>query len=337
MADTLVWITEPFPDPSLERLRAVSSELKITAHPLRADDDPPEELLSQVEVLSTFEYLPDPEDTPHLKWVHFLSAGIDQHLDHPLLQSEVKITTSSGIAASQMAEAALAFSLALARRLPRLLNDKASKTWPEDRYARDQPRELRDSTVGVVGYGSVGREVARLFHNFGTTVLATKRDLKQLRDPGYMPEGLGDPDAELPKRLYPPEAVASMASLCEFLVVSVPLTAHTRGMIDVQVFEAMKPSAFLIDISRGGVTNHGDLISALNEKRLAGAALDVFPIEPLPESSPLWDMPNVLISPHIGGYSKSYFERATTLLAENLRRYVSELPLLNQFDPQHGY
>lgn len=337
MADTVVWITEPFSDQSLERLRAVSSDLKITAQPLHDEEDPPEELLNRVEVLSTFDYLPDPEDAPHLRWIHFLSAGIDRHLDHPLLHSEMKITTSSGISASQMAEATLAFSLALARRLPRLLKDKASKTWPDDRFSRYQPRELRGCTVGIVGYGSAGREVARLFHSFGATVLATKRDLKQLRDQGYRREGLGDLEAELPKRLYPPEAIASMASLCDFLVISVPLTANTRGMVDRQVFEAMKPSAFLIDVSRGGVTNHADLISALNEKHIAGAALDVFPIEPLPESSPLWDLQNVLISPHIGGYSNLYFERATTLLAENLRRYISEQPLLNQFNPQHGY
>jgi phosphoglycerate dehydrogenase-like enzyme len=337
MADTVLWITEPFSDQSLERLRAVSSGLKITARPLGDDPDPPEELLSQVEILCTFDFLPDPEDAPNLKWVHFLSAGIDRHLDHPLLESEVRVTNSSGIAASQMAETTLALSLALARRLPRLLRDKAAKKWPEDRFGRYQPGELRDSTVGIVGYGSVGREVARLFDSFGATVLAIKRDLKQLRHKGYMPEGLGDPEADLPTRIYPPEAIASMASLCDFLVVCVPLTAQTRGMIGKRVFEAMKPSAFLIDMSRGGVTNHGDFISALNEEGIAGAALDVFPIEPLPESSPLWELPNVLISPHIGGYSKSYFERAAILLAENLRRYIEDQPLLNQFDSQLGY
>jgi phosphoglycerate dehydrogenase-like enzyme len=306
-------------------------------HPVREDDPPPEELLAEVEILSSLDYLPEPEDVPHLKWIHFLSAGIDQHLDHPLLHTEVKVTTSSGISAPQVAEAALAYSLALARRLPKLFADKGAKLWPEDRLARYQPQELRESTVGVVGYGSIGREVARLFHSLGATILATKRDLKQLEDQGFIREGVGDPYAELPERLYPPEALASMASLCDFLVITLPLTNRTRGMINKEILAALKPSTFVIDVSRGGVTNHGHLLSALNERQIRGAALDVFPVEPLPESSPLWELPNVIISPHIAGFSKTYYEHASALLAENLKRYVSDQPLLNRFDPERGY
>lgn len=337
MADISVWIEAPLSDRHLERLRAVSSELQINVHPLREEEPPPEALLAESEVLSSLDFLPDPEDAPNLKWVHFLSSGIDQHLDHPLLHTDVQVTTSSGVSAPQMAEAALAYSLALSRRLPRLLADKAKKLWPDDRLERYQPGQLRTSTVGIVGYGGIGREAARLFHVFGATILATKRDLKQLEHQGYIPAGLGDPYAELPKRLYPPEALASMASLCDFLLIAVPLTDRTRGVINKEIFAALKPSAFLIDISRGGVTNHGDLISALNQNQIAGAALDVYPVEPLPESSPLWEMPNVILSPHIAGYSKAYYERASALLAENLKRYISGQPLLNRFDPQRGY
>ena len=108
-------------------------------------------------------------------------------------------------------------------------------------------------------------------------------------------------------------------------------------MVDEAVFGAMKPEAYLIDISRGGVVDHGALVEALNEKRLAGAVLDVYPIEPLPESSPLWEMPNVILSPHISGSSSKYLERAIALFSENLQRYLSDRPLLNTFDSSMGY
>ncbi|MCX6070575.1 MAG: hypothetical protein NTU91_06905 [Chloroflexi bacterium] len=121
------------------------------------------------------------------------------------------------------------------------------------------------------------------------------------------------------------------------MVIAAPLTPETRGMIDRQVFAALRPTAFLVDLSRGGLVNHGALIEALTEKRLAGAVLDVYPEEPLPVGSPLWEMPNVLLSPHIAGASGDYFERATELFAENLRRYLSDQPLLNLYDPQRGY
>jgi phosphoglycerate dehydrogenase-like enzyme len=128
-----------------------------------------------------------------------------------------------------------------------------------------------------------------------------------------------------------------MAAECDFLVVTVPLTPETRGMIGRPVFQKMKPSACLIDVSRGGVVDHNALIEALSEKRLGGAALDVFPVEPLPATNPLWDMPNVILSPHIAGASEHYFEQATTLFTANLQRYLSDQPLLNEFDPRLGY
>ena len=139
------------------------------------------------------------------------------------------------------------------------------------------------------------------------------------------------------RRLYPAEALRSMARECDFLVVSVPLTPRTAGLIDAAVFDAMKPSAYLIDISRGGVVNHVDLIAALKDRRIAGAALDVFPEEPLPADSPLWKQPNVIVSPHISGNTPFYDERAVALFVENLRRYLAGETLLNRFDPELGY
>ncbi|MFQ5923274.1 MAG: D-2-hydroxyacid dehydrogenase, partial [Anaerolineales bacterium] len=195
----------------------------------------------------------------------------------------------------------------------------------------------RGSTVGLVGYGNIGREIARLCQGFGAQVLATKRDLKVLDMGGHVLEGLGDAQAEIPERLYPPQALPSMASECDFLILTVPLTPETRGMVNAKVFQSMKSTAYLIDVSRGGVVDQGALVEALKEGEIAGAALDVYPVEPLPESSPLWELPNVILSPHVAGTSGQYLARAADLFAENLRRYVANEPLINRYDPRLGY
>jgi phosphoglycerate dehydrogenase-like enzyme len=128
-----------------------------------------------------------------------------------------------------------------------------------------------------------------------------------------------------------------MAKEADFLVVTVPLTPDTKNLIDAKVLAVMKPTAFLIDVSRGGVVDHEALITALRERRIAGAALDVFPEEPLPPDSPLWKLPNVLITPHIAGITPVYDSRAVELFVDNLKRYIAGLPLYNRFDPEFGY
>ncbi len=337
MNDVLVLMTLRFPDPLLERLRAVSPRLRIEMHPAATAEDLPEEMLGDVEVLYTARALPNPEAAPSLRWVQFHYAGVDHVADHPLLRSGIQVTTLSGAATSQMGEFALLCILALGRRLPRMERDRAEKRWADNRFDRFKPLDLNGSTVGVVGYGSVGREVARLCHAFGAKVLATKRSLKALGDDGYRLEGRGDGDADVPDRLYPPQALKSMVALCDFVVLTVPLTPETRGLIGRAVIQEMKPTACLIDVSRGGVLDHNALVEALSEKRLAGAALDVYPVEPLPATSPLWEMPNVILSPHVAGASGRYFEQATALFAENLQRYLADQPLLNLYNPQVGY
>lgn len=337
MAEIPVLITVDLPDALLEKLKAVSPQLAIHMAPVAEAEELADQQLADIEVLYTRRALPNPERVPNLRWIQFHWAGIDPFVDHSLLRSEIKVTSLSGAAVPQMAEFALTMMLSIGRHLPAMMQDKREKRWAEDRFTRFRPLELRGSTVGIVGYGSIGREIARLCHSFGAQILVTKRDLKQLEQSGYMPEGLGDPQAEIPLRIYPPQALASMASECDFLVLTVPLTPNTRGLVNAKVFGTMKPTAYLVDLSRGGVVDHGALVEALKENRIAGAALDVFPVEPIPETSPLWELPKVMLSPHVAGTSGHYLERAAELFAENLRRYVANEPLLNLFDPQLGY
>jgi phosphoglycerate dehydrogenase-like enzyme len=333
-----VLVTMPFGTALIKPLQEVSPRLRVTVNPAKNINEVPDELWKRCEVLYTDRIIPDAELAPNLKWVQFHYTGFDSTLgiDFPE-RSGLTLTTLSGAAASQMGEYILSMLLAFGRKLPALSAQQKKAEWPKDRWERFKPRELRDSTVGIVGYGSIGRQVARLLHEFGTTVLATKNNAMSPIDSGYTPEGLGDPEGDLVHRLYPGQAVKSMVKDCDFVVVCVPLSDKTQGLIDADVLAACKPTAYLIDVSRGGIIDHEALIKALNEHRLAGAALDVFPNEPLDSKSPLWGMPDVIITPHIAGVSAHYDERAVALFAENLSRYIAELPLYNIFNPKRGY
>lgn len=333
-----VLITLPFPDELVSEVRAISPRLHVTVRPAKEAAEIPDEVWEQVEVLYTNHVLPGPDRAPHLRWIQFHWAGVDSLLDHPALQNEGLVaTTLSGSSASQVAEYVLMMLLALGHHLQDLFAHQLRADWPEDRWKRFTPTELRDSTVGIVGYGSIGRQVARLLHAFGATVLATKRDVMHPEDSGYAPEDMGDPTGDLVHRLYPPQALRGMLKECDFVVVTVPLTAETHHLLGARELAAIKSGAYLVDIARGNVVDHEALAAALQSGKLAGAALDVFPQEPLPADSPLWKMPDVIITPHISGVSAHYDRRAIALFAENMYRYLAGKPLYNRIDLERGY
>jgi phosphoglycerate dehydrogenase-like enzyme len=331
-------ITVPFAEPLLHRLQGISPRLNITSFLASRAEDIPAEAWARTEILYTATILPTPEQVPELRWVQFHFAGIDRFINEPLLQKDdLMVTTISGAAASQMAEYVLSMMLALGRKMPALAASQKKSEWPKDRFERFSPFELRGKTVGIIGYGSIGRQVAHLLQPFGVTILATKQNAKQPQDRDYTIEGMGDPQGNFVHRLYPSQALNSMLKECHFVIVTLPLTPHTRGLLDVETLEVLRPGAYLVDVSRGGIVDHAALLDAIKSGKLAGAALDVFPEEPLPASSPLWQLPNVIITPHISGSSPHYNERAIDLFAENLHRYMGELPLYNLFDPHRGY
>lgn len=339
MTETVeVLITLPFPEEIVNSLRSISPRLNVTVLRARKTEEVPAEVWQRVEVLYTNRVLPLPEEAPRLRWVQFHWAGVDHALSAPLLHKPGLLLTSlSGVSASQMAEYALMTMLALGHRLPDIAAHQRRSEWPRDRWERFSPRELRGSTVGIIGYGSVGRQIARLLREFGVTILAAKRDAMQPADTGYVPEEQGDPGGDLVHRLYPPQAVCSMLRVCDFVVVTLPLTPNTRSFLGAEQFAAFKPTAYLVDISRGGIVDHAALYAALRDQKLAGAALDVFPEEPLPPDHPLWKLPNVIITPHISGNSPQYDERARLLFSENLHRYLAGLTLYNLIDLERGY
>ena len=333
-----ILIHYPLDEAQQHALAALSPQVRLSVVPAGKINDIPSDLLQKAEVLLTSNQIPDPQAAPQLKWIQFSYAGIDFIHQHPILaRAGFTATSLAGAAAPKVAEYALMAMLALAHKLPMVLEYQKEKIWPPDRWPRFQPKELRCSTVGLLGYGSIARELARLLQPFGVTILATKYDLEDVRQRGYIPPGTGDPEGELFTRLYPPQALRSMLKLSDFVIITLPLTQSTRAIIGAKELQVMKKTAYLIAIGRGGQIDEGALLFALKEKQIAGAVLDVFASEPLPKENPLWEAPNLVVTPHIAGDTGNYDQLVFELFAENLKRYISGKDLLNVFDADKGY
>lgn len=331
-----VLVTAPFPPLLLDKLKSVSRHVEIEQQSL-SNGKWPDDRTTSSEVYYAISGVPRPEQAPNLRWIQGHWAGINNLKDHPVWESDIVITTASGIHAPAMGQYVMAQMLAWANRVPDWLSYQKEGTWPKDRWRKFLPNELRDQTVGILGYGSIGREVARLAKSFGMTVLATKRNARDTTDSGFTVPGSGDPKGEVADRIYPGEATRSMVAECDYVVITLPLTTRTHHLVDEVMLREMKPSCVLINVGRGPIVNEDDLVKALKKGWIAGAGLDVFETEPLPAKSPLWSMNNVIISPHVSGFTPHYDERATDLFAENLRRYLVGDPLLNQVDRQVEY
>ena len=323
--------TVPFADESVKEIQLLSERINLTISPARQPEDIPLEIWAKTEILFTWGAIPDPETVPQLRWVQSYLAGADRLLSHPLAEKEdLLITTNSGANATQVAEHTIMMMLSLGRNLPDAFARQNQSEWLSNQEERQRMKELRGSVVGIIGYGAIGGHLARLLQPFGVEILATKANAKNPHYEGYLPEGQGDPEGDYFTRLYPPEAIKSVLQESDFVIVTVPLTKKTKDMIGEKEFNSFKAGSFLVDVSRGGVVNHDALIGALVQNKLAGAALDVFPEEPLPADNPMWQMPNVIISPHMAGVSPNYIRRAVQLFKENILRYMNAEQLLNQ-------
>jgi len=326
-----------FSDAIIERIREVSPRLKVE----RYASNVPERAYADVEIMYTHRHFPTPAQAPRLRWLQLHTAGVDHVIKEPILGAQdVDVTTTSGIHAVVASEYCLGMILAFNYKLPTMLNFQKRAEWAGDgdRYKLYAARELRGQTVGIVGYGSIGRELARMCDALGIKVLAIKRNVMQPADHySWVEAGTGDPEGDIPVRIYPPEAAASMVKECDYVVVVAPMTDASKHLINEDVLRAMKKTAVLINVARGGLVDEAALISALAAEHIGGAALDVFEEEPLPTTSPLWNLDNVILSPHIAGFSARYHEKAAQLFIDNLELYLEKRPLLNLFDHKRGY
>jgi len=255
---------------------------------------------------------------PALQWVHLTSAGVDRFLFPEMVRHPAVMTNARGVAAVSIAEHAFALILAFTRGLPLAFRGQQERRW-----AAPASIEICGQTLGIVGLGRVGHEVARRAAGFGLRVLAV--DL----NPVDRPESVAC--------LWPPERLPDLCAEADILVNCAPLTPRTERMIGREQFARMKPSALLVNVSRGRVVDQDALVEALRAGRLAGAALDVMDPEPLPPDSPLWEMPNVILTAHSATRSQHFWRRMHELFCENLRRYVAGEPLLNVVDKRAGF
>jgi phosphoglycerate dehydrogenase-like enzyme len=261
---------------------------------------------------------------PRLRWVHATSAGAGEQVRRAGLPAEalerVTVTTSSGVHAVPLAEFSILGLLAVAKELPRLLADQRARAWPE---VRQPLRELSGQTLFLVGLGEIGREVARLGRALGMRTVGFRRT--QGPPPDHVDE------------VHGPERLPELAGRADAMVVSLPLTDQTAGLVDRATIERLPASCIFVNVGRGGVVDEPALVEALRERRIAGAFLDVFATEPLPEDSPLWALPNVLVTPHAAALSARENERIVELFRDNLRRLLSGEPLRNRILPDRPY
>jgi phosphoglycerate dehydrogenase-like enzyme len=253
-----------------------------------------------------------------LRWIQSSAAGLDHCLVPAVVESDITITSASGVLADQVAEHAMALILGITRSLPVFFRAQQARE-----FIRRPTRDLHHATVGIVGLGGVGRRIAEVISSFKTRILAV--DAFPLDKPSHV-------DA-----LWPVERLDEMLGQIDVLFLSAPLTAATRGMIGARELAKMKPGSILINVARGPLVVEADLVAALRSGHLAAAGLDVTEEEPLPPSSPLWEMPNVIVTPHVGGQSHLRIDQMTDFFCENLQRYLAGRPLLNLVDKRLGF
>jgi phosphoglycerate dehydrogenase-like enzyme len=260
------------------------------------------------------------ERAPMLRWVHTLGAGVDGTLFPELVESDVALISEKGTVGPHLAEQAFALLLALTRGIARSVRER---TWENRLSIRAAAWELTDRTLGIVGLGGTGREVARRAAAFGMRVLAV--------DPEDVPS---PPEVAA---LWKMERFGDLLEQSDVVVVCAPLTEQTRGMFDQSAFQRMRRHALLINVTRGAIVDEAALLRALTEGWIAGAGLDVTPREPLPDDHPLWTMPNVVVTPHVAGASPYRLDRAIDVFVENLARDRAGQPLRSLIDKRKGY
>jgi phosphoglycerate dehydrogenase-like enzyme len=260
-----------------------------------------------------------------LRWLHTPLAGVDRILNPELLKSPIRVTSSRGVNSVAAAEHALGLILSMTRGIAEAVRAQSETRWAQqDLYGRKPPiEELSGKILGIFGLGDIGRELAARARALGMSVWGL------VRTPRPKPDNVD--------RLLFAGKEEALLRESDVLVLALPLTADTKGMIGERQLKRMKHSAYLVNIGRGEVVQESALVRALREGWIAGAALDVYATEPLPPSSPLWRIPQAILTPHIAGTHPEYMGRAADLFVQNLKRYVAGEPLVNEVDKQAGY
>lgn len=255
-----------------------------------------------------------------LRWVQSWSAGVNSLPLEELAAREIVLTSANGVHAYPISETIFALMLALTRKIHTYVRNQLTQTWHHSNLSM----EMHKKTIGIIGVGAIGRETAKIAKAFGMRVIGLRHSGK--------PEDYVD-------EMYRPEQLNTILPQCDYVVVTLPLTKETYHLFGSQQFHLMKPTSFLINIGRGQIIAEEDLIQALQEQKIAGAGLDVFETEPLPEASPLWKLENIIITPHTAGSTEHYDKRVIEdIFIPNLRDYIKgAIPAINLVDYVKGY
>lgn len=286
-----------------DRLAASFPEMQVDLVEHHSKVDP---YIEDAEILVTFgAHISDRvlEKGERLRWIQALGTGVDGIVDRPALREGVIVTNLRGLHGKSVSEAALAFMLALARNLPRAVRNQSAGRWE-----RFQVTLLAGATVGIFGVGVIAEELAPRCKAMGMTVIGLSSATREL--PGF--------DEMMGK-----DELMNVLPRLDYLVLLTPYTKETHQVIDARVLAAMKPSAFLVNVARGGIVDEKALIEALRKRAIAGAALDVFAQEPLPEGHPFYAMDNVILTPHMAGFHVGYPADALPIVEENIRRFLA--------------
>jgi phosphoglycerate dehydrogenase-like enzyme len=319
---TILLSFEPdkLPEGWLAQVQAAAPDMRVL---ITRDRSKIEAALDEIEIAACH-FPPDLLPRAHdLRWFQQWSAGADWLQHHPeAVEMDFILTSTVGMHAIQMGEHTFALLLAFARDLHRSVRVQQRREWiPQHQHPG--LFELADKTMVLVGIGAIGEQIAKLATAFGMQVLGVRRN----------------PAVSAPhvKAMYSPDQILDVLPEADCVVLAAPLTHETQGMIGEQELRAMKPTAYLVNVGRGGLVREDALIQVLREGWIAGAGLDVFEEEPLPTDSPLWEMDNVIITAHYAGVTPRYDERAMAIFLDNLRRYRAGKPLRNVVDKRLGY
>lgn len=307
-----------------DRLRRDFPQLEIVRH---ASHEGIQKDLQEAEVVLSSALRPEEfAMAAKLQWVHCPSAAVHQFMYPAFMNSPIVLTNGSSVHGPVVAEHVIALIFALAKNIPAAVRFQEKHEWAQRAMwmGGARPREVAGATLGLVGLGAIGREVARLASSLGMKVVAVRAHPEKQTPPGV-------------QQVFSAAQLDELLAVSEYVVLAAPVTENTQHLFNEERLARMKPGAVLINVSRGALIDETALVGALQKKILAAAALDVFTEEPLPEDSPLWNLENLLITPHTAGLSEKMWERQFNLFSENLRRYLSGQPLLAVVNKQGGY